>query len=100
MVSPLPRKRLYIKTYGCQMNVYDSERMAELLAPLGYEATDRPEGADLVVLNTCTVTSAADDDVRQMPSGVRGMEQGPPIAPATRSRPCSSLLALGYFSFF
>ena len=63
MVSPLPRKRLYIKTYGCQMNVYDSERMAELLAPLGYEATDRPEGADLVVLNTCHIREKATEKV-------------------------------------
>ncbi len=48
-------KRLFIKTYGCQMNVYDSERMADLLRPLGYAATDRPEDADLVVLNTCHI---------------------------------------------
>ncbi len=46
-------KRLYIKTYGCQMNVYDSERMADLLRPLGYVAADRADDADLVVLNTC-----------------------------------------------
>jgi len=46
-------KRLYIKTYGCQMNVYDSARMAELLAPAGYESADSADGADLVILNTC-----------------------------------------------
>ena len=44
-------KRVYIKTYGCQMNVYDSERMADVLRPLGYGMTDNPEDADLVVLN-------------------------------------------------
>jgi superfamily I DNA/RNA helicase len=43
-------KRLFIKTYGCQMNVYDSERMADVLSPLGYVAVDEPQGADLVVL--------------------------------------------------
>ncbi|MEG0818971.1 MAG: tRNA (N6-isopentenyl adenosine(37)-C2)-methylthiotransferase MiaB, partial [Brevundimonas sp.] len=46
-------KRLFIKTYGCQMNVYDSERMADVLRPLGYAPTDAPEGADFVILNTC-----------------------------------------------
>ena len=46
-------KKLFIKTYGCQMNVYDSGRMAEVLAPMGYEPAASPEGADMVVLNTC-----------------------------------------------
>src|SRR5579871_7060909 len=51
---PMAReKRLYIKTYGCQMNVYDSERMADLLRPLGYRTTTAAADADLVVLNTC-----------------------------------------------
>jgi len=54
-----PAKRLYIKTYGCQMNVYDSERMADVLAPLGYGIVDAPEGADLVVLNTCHIREKA-----------------------------------------
>src|SRR5687767_15237223 len=58
-----PSKRLYIKTYGCQMNVYDSERMADVLRPLGYGVTDRPEGADLVVLNTCHIREKAEDKV-------------------------------------
>ncbi|HEY3947434.1 tRNA (N6-isopentenyl adenosine(37)-C2)-methylthiotransferase MiaB [Phenylobacterium sp.] len=56
-------KRLFIKTYGCQMNVYDSERMADVLSPLGYVATDRPEGADLVVLNTCHIREKATEKV-------------------------------------
>ena len=47
-------KKLHIKTYGCQMNVYDSERMAGLLAPLGYALTDAVDDADMVLLNTCT----------------------------------------------
>jgi tRNA-2-methylthio-N6-dimethylallyladenosine synthase len=57
------QKRLYIKTYGCQMNVYDSERMADLLRPLGYCAVDAPEGADLVVLNTCHIREKAAEKV-------------------------------------
>src|SRR4051812_26158296 len=56
-------KRLYIKTYGCQMNVYDSERMADVLSPLGYAITDQPQGADLVVLNTCHIREKATEKV-------------------------------------
>lgn len=54
-------KRLYIKTYGCQMNVYDSERMADVLRPLGYALSETPEGADLVVLNTCHIREKASE---------------------------------------
>jgi tRNA-2-methylthio-N6-dimethylallyladenosine synthase len=56
-------KRLFIKTYGCQMNVYDSERMADVLSPLGYAMTDTPDGADLVVLNTCHIREKATEKV-------------------------------------
>jgi tRNA-2-methylthio-N6-dimethylallyladenosine synthase len=56
-------KRLCIKTYGCQMNVYDSARMADLLAPLGYVATDTPEDADMVILNTCHIREKAVEKV-------------------------------------
>ena len=56
-------KRLFIKTYGCQMNVYDSERMRDVLAPLGYAPADAPEGADLVVLNTCHIREKATEKV-------------------------------------
>jgi tRNA-2-methylthio-N6-dimethylallyladenosine synthase len=58
-----PEKRLFIKTYGCQMNVYDSERMADVLRPLGYGVVDSPEGADLVVLNTCHIREKAAEKV-------------------------------------
>jgi len=57
------RKKLFIKTYGCQMNVYDSARMADVLAPLGYEAADTPDGADLVILNTCHIREKAAEKV-------------------------------------
>src|SRR5450755_3877800 len=52
-------KKLFIKTYGCQMNVYDSARMAELLAPIGFGPTETPEDADMVVLNTCHIREKA-----------------------------------------
>jgi tRNA-2-methylthio-N6-dimethylallyladenosine synthase len=63
MSETAPAKRLYIKTYGCQMNVYDSERMADVLAPLGYGMTDTPHDADLVVLNTCHIREKATEKV-------------------------------------
>ncbi len=56
-----PRK-LYIKSFGCQMNVYDSHRMADSLAA-GYRETDRPDGADLVVLNTCHIRARAAEKI-------------------------------------
>ncbi len=56
-------KKLYIKTYGCQMNAYDSARMAELVAPLGYAAAATPEDADLVILNTCHIREKAAEKV-------------------------------------
>ncbi len=56
-------RQVYIRTYGCQMNVYDSERMADLLMPLGYTRTDSPEGADLIVLNTCHIREKAAEKV-------------------------------------
>ena len=62
-MSKPPQKRLYIKTYGCQMNVYDSERMADVLRPLGYALTAKPDDADLVVLNTCHIREKAAEKV-------------------------------------
>ncbi len=56
-------RKLFIKTYGCQMNVYDSARMADVLAPIGFERTDTAEGADLVVLNTCHIRERAAEKV-------------------------------------
>lgn len=56
-------KRLFIKTYGCQMNVYDSERMADVLRPLGYAPTETPEEADFVILNTCHIREKAAEKV-------------------------------------
>jgi tRNA-2-methylthio-N6-dimethylallyladenosine synthase len=56
-------KKLFIKTWGCQMNVYDSARMADVLSPLGYKMADAPEGADMVILNTCHIREKATDKV-------------------------------------
>lgn len=56
-------KKVFIKTYGCQMNVYDSERMNDVLAPMGYGAVDKPDDADLVILNTCHIREKAAEKV-------------------------------------
>lgn len=56
-------KKIYIKTYGCQMNVYDSQRMLDILAPLGYETTQDPQEADLAILNTCHIREKAEQKV-------------------------------------
>ncbi len=56
-------KRLHVITWGCQMNVYDSGRMADVLAPLGYAPTELPEGADMVILNTCHIRDKAAEKV-------------------------------------
>ena len=56
-------KKLFIKTYGCQMNVYDSERMAEALGGKGYVQTDTADDADMILLNTCHIREKAAEKV-------------------------------------
>jgi tRNA-2-methylthio-N6-dimethylallyladenosine synthase len=56
-------KKVYVKTFGCQMNVYDSERLVEALAPAGYTETSDITDADLVVLNTCHIREKAVEKV-------------------------------------
>ncbi|MEZ5828421.1 MAG: tRNA (N6-isopentenyl adenosine(37)-C2)-methylthiotransferase MiaB [Hyphomicrobiales bacterium] len=61
-MAPAPKK-LHIKTFGCQMNAYDSERMAEALQPAGFELTEQLADADLVILNTCHIREKAAEKV-------------------------------------
>lgn len=61
--SGTPLKKVFVKTYGCQMNVYDSERMVEQLAPVGFEETTVIGDADVVVLNTCHIREKAAEKV-------------------------------------
>jgi len=56
-------KRLFIQTYGCQMNQHDSDRIVRLLGQADYSATDKPEEADLILLNTCSVRDKAEQKV-------------------------------------
>ena len=60
-MTEAPAKKLFIKTYGCQMNVHDSERMAEVLGAEGYVATDLAENADMVLINTCHIREKASE---------------------------------------
>jgi tRNA-2-methylthio-N6-dimethylallyladenosine synthase len=68
-------KKLHIKTFGCQMNVYDSERMAEALGPLGYAPTKHMAEADLVILNTCHIREKAAEKVYSELGRVREMKE-------------------------
>ena len=72
-----PRK-LYIKTYGCQMNVYDSERMAEALGGQGYVATDSPDDADMILLNTCHIREKAAEKVYSELGRFKGLKAAKP----------------------
>ena len=58
-----PKNKLFVKTYGCQMNVYDSERMTAALGAHGYEPTAEPAEADLILLNTCHIREKAAEKV-------------------------------------
>ena len=57
------QKKLYVKTFGCQMNVYDSARMQDALRPIGYQTVETPEAADVIVVNTCHVREKAAEKV-------------------------------------
>ena len=57
------QKKLFVKTYGCQMNVYDTERMTESLQTEGYVPTDSAEDADMILLNTCHIREKAAEKV-------------------------------------
>jgi tRNA-2-methylthio-N6-dimethylallyladenosine synthase len=67
-------KRVFIKTYGCQMNVYDSARMAELMAPIGYAPSETAKDADLVILNTCHIREKAAEKVFSELGGIRRLK--------------------------
>jgi tRNA-2-methylthio-N6-dimethylallyladenosine synthase len=56
-------RKLYVKSFGCQMNVYDSHRMADIMAPAGYSETAQPDDADLIILNTCNIRERAAEKI-------------------------------------
>jgi tRNA-2-methylthio-N6-dimethylallyladenosine synthase len=68
-------QKLYVKSYGCQMNVYDSRRMADTLAPLGFVETATADDADLVILNTCNIREKAADKVYSELGRIRALKE-------------------------
>ena len=58
-------KKLYIESYGCQMNFSDSEIVASILSKVGYNTTDSVDDADLVLINTCSVREKAEQTIRK-----------------------------------
>src|SRR5438874_9727612 len=69
------QRKLYVKSYGCQMNVYDSRRMADLLTPEGFVETGAAEDADLIILNTCHIREKAAEKVYSELGRVRQLKE-------------------------
>src|SRR5262245_1451718 len=67
-------RKVYVKSFGCQMNVYDSHRMADTLAPAGYDESASLEDADLVILNTCHIREKAAEKVYSEIGRIREMK--------------------------
>ncbi len=82
------KRRVYIKTYGCQMNVYDSARMADVLAPHGYTQTHVMRDADVILLNTCHIREKAAEKVYSELGRIR------PVAQARKSRGKSCVIGV------
>ncbi|HZD90640.1 MAG TPA: tRNA (N6-isopentenyl adenosine(37)-C2)-methylthiotransferase MiaB [Pseudolabrys sp.] len=68
-------RKVHVKSFGCQMNVYDSHRMADTLAPAGFAEAAAPEGADLVILNTCHIREKAAEKVYSEIGRIRVMKE-------------------------
>ncbi len=62
-VTPQNQKRVFVKSYGCQMNVYDAQRMKDVLESGGYRSSDNPDDAELVILNTCHIREKASEKI-------------------------------------
>lgn len=71
-VAPMPSYT--VKTFGCQMNVHDSERMHEVLQGSGYVPTEQTEEADLIVINTCSVREKAEQKLRSLVGTMAGLK--------------------------
>ena len=73
-ITTRPRK-VHVKSFGCQMNVYDSHRMADTLAPAGFTETAEPSEADLIILNTCHIREKAAEKVYSEIGRIRVMKE-------------------------
>ena len=72
---PFSRKKLYIKSYGCQMNAYDSNKMLDLLSSFGYSSTEKMDDADMVILNTCHIREKAAEKVYSELGRIRELKE-------------------------
>ncbi len=81
-LPPVPARgrRMFIETYGCQMNVHDSERMFGLMAEEGYAPTDDPSEADLLIVNSCSVREKAEHKLMSAAGKLKGVKQRRPDA--------------------
>ena len=68
-------RKLYVKSFGCQMNVYDSHRMADVMAPAGFQETAQPDDADLIILNTCNIREKAAEKIYSELGRMRVLKQ-------------------------
>src|SRR5258708_26479402 len=80
-------RKVHIRSFGCQMNVYDSHRMADTLAGAGYAETATQDEADLIILNTCHIREKAADKVYSELGRIRVLKEaaaqaGPPVVAA------------------
>ena len=71
-------KKMYIESYGCQMNFSDSEIVASILGEAGYTTTSEPKEANLVLLNTCSIREKAEQTVRNRLEHFRGIKKSNP----------------------
>ncbi|MEW5912017.1 MAG: tRNA (N6-isopentenyl adenosine(37)-C2)-methylthiotransferase MiaB [Thermodesulfobacteriota bacterium] len=78
MSGSAPQRSVHIATFGCQMNAYDSQRISGLLAGLGYVEVDQPQGADLIVLNTCSVRERAEQKVYSYVGALKRLKEARP----------------------
>jgi len=76
--AALAPRRMYVDTYGCQMNEHDTQRMVSLMAAEGYLPTDRPEDADLIVLNSCSVREKAEQKLRSRAGALKHLKRSRP----------------------
>ncbi len=83
-------KKLFIKTYGCQMNVYDSERMAEALGADGYVQTDSADDADMVMINTCHIREKASEKLFSDLGRLRPLKEANPESEDRRCGLCGA----------
>ena len=76
--ASLAPRRVYIDTFGCQMNMHDSQRMVSLMASEGYVPTDTPDDADLIILNSCSVREKAEQKVRTRAGQMKKVKRANP----------------------